>query len=75
MFDKLSAVEAKYDQLMTEMADPAVQGDTATFRSHSKALAEMQPLVDHFRRYKDVVAQITASEELLKDPDMLELAQ
>ena len=75
MFDKLSAVEAKYDQLMTEMADPAVQGDTATFRSHSKAVAEMQPLVDHFRRYKDVVAQITASEELLKDPDMRELAQ
>ena len=35
----------------------------------------MQPLVDHFRRYKDVVAQIAATEELLKDPDMRELAQ
>ena len=75
MIDKLNAVEAKYDQLMAEMADPAVQGDTATFRSHSKAIAEMQPLVDHFRRYKDVVSQIPAAEELLKDPDMRELAQ
>ena len=28
-----------------------------------------------FREYKDVVAQITATEELLKDPDMRELAQ
>ena len=55
MFDKLNAVEAKYDQLMAEMANPAVQGDTATFRSHSKALADIQPLVDHFREYKDVV--------------------
>jgi peptide chain release factor 1 len=75
MIDKLIAVEAKYDQLMAEMADPAVQGDLATYRSHSKAIAEMQPLVDHFRRYKDVVSQITAADELLQDPDMRELAQ
>src|SRR5919109_629106 len=75
MFDKLASVEAKYDQMMVEMADPAVQADTAKFRSHSKAVADMQPLVDKFREYKDVVAQINATEELLKDPDMRELAQ
>jgi len=75
VFDKLTAVEAKYDQLMAEMADPAVQGDAATFRSHSKAVAEMQPLVEQYRRYKEVVQQIAAAEELLKDPDMRELAQ
>jgi peptide chain release factor 1 len=75
MFDKLSAVEAQYDQLMTEIADPVVQGDTAKFRSHSKTLSEIQPLVDHFREYKDVVKQIGSTEELVKDPDMRELAQ
>ena len=35
----------------------------------------MQPLVDTFREYKDVIAQIAATEEMLKDPDMRELAQ
>jgi peptide chain release factor 1 len=75
MFDKLAAVEAKYEQLMAEMADPAVQGDSARFRSHSKALAEIQQLVERFREYKDVIAQLTTTEELLKDPDMRELAQ
>jgi peptide chain release factor 1 len=35
----------------------------------------MQPLVDKYREYKDVTAQIAATEELLKDPDMRELAQ
>ena len=75
MFDKLAAVEARYDQLMVEMADPATQSDAAKFRSHSKELAEIQPLVEHFRRYRDVVGQINAAEELLKDPDMRELAQ
>jgi peptide chain release factor 1 len=75
MLDKLIAVESKYDQLMAEVADPAIQADATAFRSHSKALAEMQPLVDHFRQYKEVVSQITAAEELLQDPDMRELAQ
>ena len=46
VLDKLASVEARYDQLMTEMADPAVQGDSSRFRSHSKALAEIQPLIE-----------------------------
>jgi peptide chain release factor 1 len=60
---------------MTEMADPAIQGDSAKFRSHSKALAEIQPLVDQFRAYKATVAQIVATQELMQDPDMRALAQ
>jgi peptide chain release factor 1 len=75
MFEKLQSIEARYEQLTTEMADPAVQADNAKFRSHSKALAEMQPLVDRFREYKEVEAQISAAEEMLKDADMRELAQ
>jgi peptide chain release factor 1 len=75
MFDKLSAVEAQYEKLMAEMADPAVQGDTAKFRAHSKTLSDIQPLVERFGEYKRVVAELTATEEMLKDPDMRELAQ
>src|SRR5688572_9104208 len=75
MFDKLTTVEAKYEQLMTEMADPAVQADQSKFRTHSKALSEMQPLVEAYRDYKKVDADVSATEELLKDPDMRELAQ
>ena len=75
MFEKLASIETKYEQLAAEMADPAVQADTAKFRTHSKTLAEMQPLVDKYREYKDVVAQVIATEELVKDPDMRELAQ
>ncbi|MEN3337817.1 MAG: peptide chain release factor 1 [Acidobacteriota bacterium] len=75
MFDKLNAVEAQYERLMAEMSDPAVQADTTKFRSHSKALSEMQPLVEKFREYKEVIEQLTATEGLMKDPDMRELAQ
>jgi peptide chain release factor 1 len=75
MLEKLAAAESRYDQLMAEMADPAVQADTARFRAHSKELSELQELVERYRTYKDVTAQITATEELMHDPDMRELAQ
>ncbi|MEO7271987.1 MAG: peptide chain release factor 1 [Vicinamibacterales bacterium] len=75
MFDKLASEEARYEQLMAEMADPSVQSDNARFREHSKALAEIQPLVEQFRKYKDVVERIAATQELLSDPDMRELVQ
>ena len=75
MFDKLSAVEAQYERLMTEMADPVVHGDQAKFRAHSKTLADIQPLVDRFREYKRVISELTTTEELMNDPDMRELAQ
>jgi len=75
MFEKLATVESRYDQLTSEMADPVVQADSTKFRTHSKAASELQPLVDAYREYKDVAGQIAATEQLLKDPDMRELAQ
>jgi peptide chain release factor 1 len=75
MFDKLIFEETRYEQLMAEMSDPSVQSDNARFREHSKALAEIQPLVEQFRRYKEVVRQIEATQALLRDPEMRELVQ
>ena len=75
IFDKLTATEAQYEQLMAEMGTQAVQADTAKFRSHSKTVAELQPLVDAFREYKSVLAQVAGAEEMLKDPDMRDLAE
>ena len=77
MFDKLTAVEARYEQVMTAMADPALQADQATFRSHAKTLSELEPLVERFREYKTVAAEIAQTEELVQadDTEMRELAQ
>src|SRR5262249_18970952 len=74
MFEKLDSIEAKYEQLMTEMADPAVQADNAKFRAHSKTLSDMQPLVERYREYKGVSAELAAAEDMMKDPEMRELA-
>jgi peptide chain release factor 1 len=76
MIDKLSSVEATYEELMTLLSSPAVQSNAAEYRKHSKALSEIQPLVERFREYKGVVKEAAQAEELAKgaDADMRELA-
>jgi peptide chain release factor 1 len=76
MFDKLTAVESSYEDLMKQLADPAVQADPTTYRKHAKTLSELEPLVERFRQYKVVSQEIAQTEELVKtaDADMRDLA-
>jgi peptide chain release factor 1 len=76
MFDKLNAVEARYNELLTRIADPSVQADPGEYRTQAKALAEIEPLVERFREYKTVARELAETEELAAsgDTDMRELA-
>ena len=77
MFDKLQTIETRYDELMALVSDAAVQADPKQYRTHAKALAEIQPTVDRFREYKTVVTEIAQTRELTEggDADMRELAE
>src|SRR5438094_6983282 len=76
MLDKLNSIEANYEELMGLLASPSVQSNPSEYRKHSKALSDMQPLVERFREYKTVVKEAAQAEELAKsgDADMRELA-
>ena len=76
MFDKLTAVEASYEELMKQLADPAIQADPSTYRKHAKTLSELEPLVERFRQYKSVTEEIAQTEELVRtaDAEMRDLA-
>ncbi len=77
MLEKLAAVETRYHHLSSLLADPGVQADPAQYRTHAKALAEIEPLVNTFQQYKGVAAEIEQAHELLKgdDAELRELAQ
>jgi peptide chain release factor 1 len=75
VLEKLAEIEAKYEQTSAELATPAVQADNAKFRTLSKAIAEMQPLIDRYREYKKIAGDLADNEEMLKDADMREMAQ
>ena len=77
MLDKLHALEAKYDKLVSLISDPAVQADPSEYRTHTKAVAEIQETVDVYRQYKTLLDEQKQAQELAAsgDPDMEGLAQ
>ena len=76
MFDKLNAIEERYEKLMALVSDAAVQADPAEYRTHSKALADIQPLVETFRAYRSALTEIAQVQELAhsSEGDMRDLA-
>jgi peptide chain release factor 1 len=77
MFDKLSTVESRYEELMTRVGTAEVQADPGEFKKAAKALSELEPLVEKFREYKIVEGNIKGAEELARgsDAEMRELAE
>jgi peptide chain release factor 1 len=76
MFDKLTSVESRYDELMTQLGTVEMQSDPSEYKKAAKALAEIEPLVQKFREFKSVELDIAGAEELFRsaDADMRELA-
>ena len=64
MFDKLETVEGKYEELMASLGTTAVQSDANEFRKQSKALAEIEELVQRYREFKAVSQEIAGTEEI-----------
>ena len=76
MFDKLSAIEERYENLMALVSDAAGQADPAEYRTYSKALADIQPLVETFREHRSALTEIAQVQELAdsSEGDMRDLA-
>jgi peptide chain release factor 1 len=77
MFDKLATEEQRYEELMRLLGTTEVQSEPAEYRKYAKALAEVEPLIERFREYKQVVRNISETEELVNagDTDMRDLAK
>ncbi len=76
MLHKLAAVEAQYERLLALIADPAVQADAQAYRTHAKAMSDLQEIVGRYRELKAVEEQIAQARELIAsgDADMASLA-
>ena len=77
MFDKLKTIEARYNELMSLVSDASVQADPSEYRTHSKALAEIQPLVEKFQEYREVSDEIEQAKEIANsnETELRELAE
>ena len=78
MLDKLEQIEQTFDELTARLADPDVFATPGVFRDTSRALAELNPVVELFHRYKKTREELDQTAELLseldRDDDLFEVA-
>ena len=78
MFERLDQIEARYEELTNALASPDITNDSAKFQKTAKAHAEIAPVVEKYREYKDLTKGIAESKAVLvdeKDPDMRAYAE
>ena len=75
MFEKLEAVEKRYEELTKIISDPEVIANQTEWQKAMKEHASMEEIVLKFREYKKIKQSMEEAEELMQDPDMKELAE
>ena len=67
--DKVQAVDNKFMDLEQRISDPAVIARQDEWQKLTREHASLSPIVESYRKYKDVSEQIAGDRDLLKDPD------
>jgi peptide chain release factor 1 len=77
IFDKLTAIEHQYEDLVGLLGSAEIQNEPVAYRKYAKTFAEIERTVAKFREYQTVARDLAQTEELASagDPDMRELAQ
>ncbi|MBR4618156.1 MAG: peptide chain release factor 1 [Bacilli bacterium] len=75
MLEHLNAIEQKYNDLSLELTKPEVLNDIKKTTALSKELSEIEEVVNHYRKYKKVLSDIVDTKEMIKDPEMEEMAK
>ena len=75
MFQKLEAVEKRYEELNKKIADPEIIARTNEWTGYMKEHAEIEEVVLKYKEYKKVLQQLNDAEAMLSDPEMKELAE
>ena len=75
MFEKLEAIEKRYEELTKEISNPDLISNQTEWKKAMKEHADLEELVQKFREYKKVKKEMEEAEELMTDPEMKELAE
>ena len=67
MFQKLEAVEKRFEELTQKISDPEVIANQNEWREFMKEHAELEPIVQKYREYKKVQKQYDDAKEMIED--------
>jgi len=78
ILDKLSGVKKRFDEVGQLLAEPDVISDMKKYIKLNKEYKQLEPVVEAYYEYKNLIENIASTKELLsteKDPEMREMAK
>jgi len=75
MIDKLAAIHDRFRNLEENLSDPAVINDMDRFQKVNKEYKKLQPVIEAYEAYRDLMGNIKTAQEMLRDPEMKEMAE
>ena len=75
MIDRLENIEKKYEEITKELTNPETLKNVNLLTELSKKQSSLEETVSLYRTYKQVLKNITEDEELLKDPELKDIAK
>jgi peptide chain release factor 1 len=73
--DKLERISERFGEITALLAEPETQSDQRRFRDLGREYAQLESLVECYRRYQAIEGEIAGAEEMLADPEMAALAR
>ncbi|MCK4360371.1 MAG: peptide chain release factor 1 [Bacteroidales bacterium] len=78
MLEKLEAIYKRWEEIGEQMNNPEVVADMKRYIKLSKDYKELQPIVDAYKKYKNILDNLESTKEMLKtekDEEFRELAK
>ena len=75
MLERLEVIEKRYDEIQKELSNPDVYINMNKMKSLSKEASDLEETVNAYHEYKKILSGIEDTKEMIKDPEMAELAK
>ena len=75
LLEKLEGIKIKFDDIMQQITDPEVIADMKKYIKLNKEYKDLEPLIDAYKRYKNIIDNIKSSKEMLAEEDDEEMKE
>jgi peptide chain release factor 1 len=75
LLSKLDQLDQRLEELNRFLASAEATADMDQYRKLNREHAEIEPVVRHYRAYRQTMADLDSAKDMLADPEMKELAE
>ena len=75
LLEKLEGIKIKFDNITQQITDPEVIADMKKYVQLNKEYKDLEPLVEAYNKYSNIIANIESSKEMLAEEDDEEMKE